>query len=530
MKRRYLTSTLLGCLVLFFLVSSAAAQNLRPDESFFIKPRVGIAEYSGDRDPSLWELNEFSVDDNGFPWAGAVEVGYQFSQAFSFSLGYQVANYPTIMPAEWYTRRHTAQALLRFGLPTRVSPFLTLGGHGSVGYTDFSGGEEDDKMAFGPVLGLGLDIVLNDRTSLVFEWLSNFTFSDFDIDGAEGPSNIADADHNWSPEGSQVDDLDDGEPNNDEDFFSDFDALSTLSLGLKLNLKSAFTPVDVMSVDCPATIEEGETATFTAVVNDDDATRPIDYMWDFGDGSTSEGLVATRSFADAGTYTVTFTAMNDGSTDSEMCTVTVEEPPAPASIVSVSADEESFQLCEPTEVDFRANVRGDEPVDYEWNFGDGSTSEASNPSHVYDTPGTYTVTLTVTNEVGSDTRTMTINARPCEPAICQEVTEMNPVFFGRNSSTLTDEARASLRENLEIFEQCSGVCATIRGYAAPGERNPMELSEDRARAVQQFYTDNGIMADRFEIDAEGQVGGTTSKKSGASQYRRADTIPMECGM
>jgi len=42
-----------------------------------------------------------------------------------------------------------------------------------------------------------------------------------------------------------------------------------------------------------------------------------------------------------------------------------------------------------------------------WNFGDGSTSSAQNPSHVYDRQGSYTVTLTVTDSCGfTDSITM----------------------------------------------------------------------------------------------------------------------------
>lgn len=40
---------------------------------------------------------------------------------------------------------------------------------------------------------------------------------------------------------------------------------------------------------------------------------------------------------------------------------------------------------------------------YDWNFGDGSTSTAANPTHTYATPGTYYVTLTVTNTNGCQT-------------------------------------------------------------------------------------------------------------------------------
>jgi PKD repeat protein len=42
---------------------------------------------------------------------------------------------------------------------------------------------------------------------------------------------------------------------------------------------------------------------------------------------------------------------------------------------------------------------------WEWDFGDGSTANGSNPSHTYNVPGTYTVSLTVSNALGSDSIT-----------------------------------------------------------------------------------------------------------------------------
>ena len=44
---------------------------------------------------------------------------------------------------------------------------------------------------------------------------------------------------------------------------------------------------------------------------------------------------------------------------------------------------------------------------YSWNFGDGGTSTAQNPSHTYQNAGTYTVALTVTGPGGTDTETKT---------------------------------------------------------------------------------------------------------------------------
>ena len=47
------------------------------------------------------------------------------------------------------------------------------------------------------------------------------------------------------------------------------------------------------------------------------------------------------------------------------------------------------------------------PTSWHWEFGDEGTSDLPNPSHIYNTLGTYTVTLTVSNSYGSDTKTKT---------------------------------------------------------------------------------------------------------------------------
>ncbi|MTK64044.1 MAG: PKD domain-containing protein, partial [Methanobacterium sp.] len=47
------------------------------------------------------------------------------------------------------------------------------------------------------------------------------------------------------------------------------------------------------------------------------------------------------------------------------------------------------------------------PTSWLWDFGDGATSTDQNPVHVYNTPGTYTVTLTATNMAGNSNLTLT---------------------------------------------------------------------------------------------------------------------------
>jgi len=292
--------------------------------------------------------------------------------------------------------------------------------------------------------------------------------------------------------------------------------------GLVLTGCGATAPV-VQSVDGPETLQTGESGTFEASINED-ADEPLTYEWDFGDGSTGSGLLTTHAFSEPGEYTVTFMASNEGGSSSESMTVTVNRPPQPARITSLNANPNPVDEGET--VRFSSNVRGDTPVTYEWDFGDGSTGSGSSASHTYSESGTYTVELRASNDAGEDTRTLNLTVERVLPPVCRNVTEFNSAFFSYNSSTLTDEGRSSLQENLDILSQCPNLDVRVEGFAAPGERNAESLSEDRARAVAQFYQDNGITSGRMMTMGQGRPEGVTTKKGGTRQYRRADSIPQ----
>src|SRR5690606_3271362 len=51
------------------------------------------------------------------------------------------------------------------------------------------------------------------------------------------------------------------------------------------------------------------------------------------------------------------------------------------------------------------------PFSWQWNFGDGTTSNLQNPVHAYNSPGAYEVTLAVGNCYGSDTLTTDITVQ-----------------------------------------------------------------------------------------------------------------------
>jgi PKD repeat protein len=123
----------------------------------------------------------------------------------------------------------------------------------------------------------------------------------------------------------------------------------------------------------------------------------ISYMWDFGEGSTSPFTNPTHTFTEAGTYEVLLIATNQFSClDTTIRTLEIFESPG------AGVEIESMNGCSPLTVNF--NNTSSASNSYLWDFGDGTTSEESDPTHTYYTPGDYQVTLIASiNDVCSDT-------------------------------------------------------------------------------------------------------------------------------
>lgn len=125
------------------------------------------------------------------------------------------------------------------------------------------------------------------------------------------------------------------------------------------------------------------------------------YQWDFGDGTTGSGKTASHTYATAGTYPVTLTITDArGLTDSvtKSFVMQVNEAPVAAFTHSSNGLEVSVDASGSSDSDGSIST-------YQWDFGDGSTGEGRTASHSYSKPGTYSVKLTVTDNLSSKAST-----------------------------------------------------------------------------------------------------------------------------
>lgn len=127
----------------------------------------------------------------------------------------------------------------------------------------------------------------------------------------------------------------------------------------------------------------------------------VDYRWDFGDGTTSTGISPDHIYTQAGDYDVTLVAIANSyygnCTDTLYMQAKIHARQPQAGFMSPDR-----YACAPSVVNFTdLSVDAD---NYIWDFGDSTTSTNSNPSHIYNRPGVYTVSLIVSSNAGcSDT-------------------------------------------------------------------------------------------------------------------------------
>lgn len=133
-------------------------------------------------------------------------------------------------------------------------------------------------------------------------------------------------------------------------------------------------------------------------ISDAGSGNIVSWEWDFGDGTLSSDQNPVHTYTGAGNYNVSLRVTN-----SNGCVQTLTRPNY---ITLTNGVRANFTFtapnnCKPpASVTFTNRSTGTGTLSYAWDFGDGSTSTLTNPTHTYSTPGQYTVKLVVRNNTG----------------------------------------------------------------------------------------------------------------------------------
>jgi PKD repeat protein len=175
-------------------------------------------------------------------------------------------------------------------------------------------------------------------------------------------------------------------------------SIRLVPLGVVLPPNGAPTASFVFSPSAPLTEAP---ITFDGSSSYDLDGRIVSYAWNFGDGSTGSGSVVQHQYSFGGSYSVSLTVTDDrGQTNAKSQNVSVADGGLPTpdfdfSPAAPSVDEKVyFNAGKSSAVTGRTIVR------YDWDYGNGRQDTGLLAWEIFTRAGTYTVSLTVTDDAG----------------------------------------------------------------------------------------------------------------------------------
>ena len=131
---------------------------------------------------------------------------------------------------------------------------------------------------------------------------------------------------------------------------------------------------------------------FTSPSLDSNGETVTDWFWDFGDGGTSTEQSPAHTYTSLGTFVPTLTASSGGTA------LTIVGPGSiTVTGVTLTVSDGPMSGPFPLTVQFASTNKdsgGNTVTNWNWNFGDGTSSTAQNPTHVYQTNGNFSPSLT----------------------------------------------------------------------------------------------------------------------------------------
>ncbi|QSG13369.1 Secreted protein, contains PKD repeats and vWA domain [Halapricum desulfuricans] len=162
----------------------------------------------------------------------------------------------------------------------------------------------------------------------------------------------------------------------------------------------------------------GQIVSFDASGSTDPEDGISRYEWDLGDGRTAGGQQVSHAYSVPGQYVISLTVVDaTGNEDTLTRTVAVEAPNQEPNAQFTTSDQ---TVVRGTAVAFDGSASSDPDgtlVAYEWDFGDGGIATGPTATYMFDTAGTFIVSLDVLDDQGaraSDTVNVTVQNESVE--------------------------------------------------------------------------------------------------------------------
>jgi trimeric autotransporter adhesin len=207
----------------------------------------------------------------------------------------------------------------------------------------------------------------------------------------------------------------------------------------RYNLGAGVVPNQAPTAAFSTSVDAGNGLLVTA--NASTSTDPdgtiVDHAWDFGDGSpvvSGPSSDVSHTYATASTFTITLTVTDDDGDKHQTSGPVTTIGPNLLPVADVTAHIAGLDVA----TDGSGSTDADGAiVSWAWNWGDSSPDGAGvTAAHTYASAGTYTVTLTVTDNRGGThqlARTVSVAALPAAPPVQPSVLALDT--FGRTAAT-----------------------------------------------------------------------------------------------
>lgn len=272
---------------------------------------------------------------------------------------------------------------------------------------------------------------------------------------------------------------------------------------------------------------------------DTSTNSPTDWSWLFGDGGSSTSQNPIHTYPDSGNYTVTLIAKNGSGQDTASKIVTVSKGSTPVAKFAFSVNGKT--------VNFVDQSTGT-PTSWSWDFGDGSLPDTrQNPVHTYNSAGNFTVTLTVTNAAGSNSKSDVVTIAAGTPPTANFTFNVNGFsvnFLDRSSGAPTgwswdfgDGSLPDTRQNpIHTYGVAGSYTVELTATNAAGSNKKSDVVTVPSPPVANFdFTVNGLKVTFNDLSTSTPTswswsfgdGGTSTVQNPTNTYAAAGTYTVK---